>query len=132
MSLGPDQTPGEELSEAELAALWLGVEEINTGRFFEAHETIEEAWTHCSTRYRPFLQAIIHVAVGCHHARNGNQPGMERQLAKAHRKLAAFQPSCGDIDTGTLGGMVEALLRESAAYANGTLAIPLPLVFRTR
>lgn len=131
MPFAPGDAADDTLSEAERAALWQGVEEINAGQFFQAHETIEGVWTHCHTRYRPFLQAIIHVAVGCHHARSGNRLGMERQLVKARRKLAAFLPSCEGIDSGELDKAVGALLHESAAYASGTLEIPLPLISRS-
>ncbi len=116
------------LNVAEMAALRQGVEEINTGLFFEAHETIEHAWTYCQSPFRPFLQAIIHVAVGCHHGRNGNRLGMERQLRKARRKLAAFLPCCGGIDTAALDASLAEMLEQCQEYATGGKPLALGLI----
>ncbi len=117
-----------KLTPGEREALVRGVKEINEGRFFEAHETIELAWTHCHSPLRPFLQAVIHVAVGSYHGTNGNRLGMERQFVKARRKLADFLPVCERIDTASLDARIARLLQDSQLFASGLLVIPRGLI----
>lgn len=92
----------EPLTAAEQACLFRGLALLHAGAFFEAHEEIEIAWTHCRTANRRFLQAIIHVAVGCHHQMNGNALGRERQFRKAIRKLQEFPAGHAGLDTRSL------------------------------
>ena len=88
--------PTEVLSPHERACLIEGVAMIHRGEFFEAHEVIESAWTGCRTANRRFLQAIIHVAVGCHHQSKDNPIGMRRQFRKAVYKLLEYPSNhCG-------------------------------------
>jgi predicted metal-dependent hydrolase len=92
----------ESLTAAERACLLRGLALFHKGAFFEAHEEIEVAWTHCRTGNRRFLQAIIHVAVGCHHHVNGNALGRERQFRKAIRKLQEYPAGHAGLDTASL------------------------------
>ncbi|MDZ7636651.1 MAG: DUF309 domain-containing protein [Bryobacterales bacterium] len=82
--------PAEALSPEEKHSLHDGIALIHRGEFFEAHEVIEAAWTGCLSRNRRFLQAIIHVAVGCHHQAASNHTGMLRQFRKAIAKLRDY------------------------------------------
>jgi predicted metal-dependent hydrolase len=111
----------------EFEVLRKAVEEINAGLFFEAHETLELAWAPCRTSNRLFLQAVIHAAVGAHHARQGNAAGMDRQFAKAARKLKAYLPEHEGLDTSRLSQTLEDL-RHLLAAANCIPEIPQPLV----
>jgi hypothetical protein len=79
-----------------------GVELFNAGQFFEAHEALEAAWTPLKGPRRFFLQALIHLAVGFYHHERGNQAGAVRQLRKGLKKLAAYLPSCEQIDTAAI------------------------------
>lgn len=79
-----------------------GIHLFNHCEFFECHEVLEEAWTPQRGPRRLFLQSLIHVAVGFYHCQRGNPVGACRQLRKALRKLAAYLPSCEDIDTALL------------------------------
>lgn len=76
-----------------------GIELFNSGRFFECHEVLEEAWTPQQGPRRLFLQSLIHVAVGFYHQQRGNPDGALRQLGKGLRKLAGYLPVCEGIDT---------------------------------
>lgn len=122
------QCAPDPLSSSERSALRQTVHEINTGLFFEAHETLELAWTHCEASYRLFLQAIIHVAVGCHHGTNGNRLGMERQFTKAIRKLDAYRPVFAGIETELLQATLRKLLLQSRDAQPWAAEIALPLV----
>jgi uncharacterized protein len=79
-----------------------GIRLFNAGEFFEAHERLEQVWLADRSTHRLFLQALIHLAVGFHHARNGNPAGAERQLRKGLKKLAGYLPACAGIDTAAL------------------------------
>jgi predicted metal-dependent hydrolase len=45
------------------AAFKRGIAAINAGRFFEAHEELEEAWRAAAAEERDFFQGLVHVAV---------------------------------------------------------------------
>jgi predicted metal-dependent hydrolase len=76
-----------------------GVRWFNEGQFFAAHEVWEEVWTPARGPERLFLQALIHVAVGLHHAQRHNREGARRQLRKGLKKLAGYLPEAGGIRT---------------------------------
>lgn len=84
-----DVTPG----------LQRGIALFNAGDFFEAHEELEAVWLHAAYADRFFLQALIHLAVACHHASQNNPAGAFKQLDKGLRKLAGYLPVCHGIDT---------------------------------
>ena len=119
----------EPLTERERALLHEGVRLNNSGAFFQAHEVLEEAWEPCRSSNRRFLQALIHIAVGNHHAHRGNTAGMERQFAKAIAKLGPHSPQHEGIDVGRLAEAATTairLARESGA-ASGQARVEIPL-----
>ena len=60
---------------------------FNAGLFFEAHEHLEHHWAAMPTGpARRFLQGIIQISVGFHHARAGNYHGTVNQLSKGLEK----------------------------------------------
>jgi predicted metal-dependent hydrolase len=70
-----------------------GLALIRAGRYFEAHEVLEEEWRVAAPQERDFLQGLIHVAVAWYQSERGNPVGCERQLEKARRRLAPYTPS---------------------------------------
>jgi hypothetical protein len=105
-----------------------GIELFNRGCYFEAHEVLEELWVSAPRPERYFFQALIHMAVAWHHARNGNLTGARRQARKGLGKLAGYLPSCHEVDTAALlasaTGWLEAWESERPA------AGPAMIVFR--
>jgi predicted metal-dependent hydrolase len=83
---------------------WLrdGLERIRRGEYFEAHESLEDAWRAAEPQEKDFFQGLVHVAVAWHHAGRGNRPGCERQLAKAERRLGPFAPEHGGVDVAAI------------------------------
>ncbi len=69
-----------------------GIREFNEGRFFEAHDILEDFWQEYRNPDRVFLQALIHSAVGLYHLENDNFKGARSQLTKACAKLQPFRP----------------------------------------
>ena len=93
-----------------------GIRLFNEGRWFEAHEVLEDAWLAEPTPLRRLYQGILQVGVGLHHARRGNRTGALSLLDRGMSLLAAFEPR-------RLGVDVERLVRDAAA-ARRALAAP--------
>lgn len=102
-----------------------GLELIRSGDYFEAHEELEEEWRVAPDAERDFLQGLVHVAVAWHHARRGNQPGCERQLAKAARRLASYAPRHRGVN---VASVLEDVGQARAVVAAGSLALAPPRV----
>lgn len=85
-----------------------GLALLAAGRWFEAHEALELAWRAAAPDERDFFQGLVHVAVAWYQASRGNQVGCERQLAKAHRRLAPFAPEQRALDVDGLLTLVTA------------------------
>ena len=103
------------------AAFKRGLEEIRAGRYFEAHEELEEAWRAAPTEERDFFQGLVHVAVAWYQAGRGNRVGCERQLEKAARRLEAYAPQHRGVDVSSLLAQVSAT---QAVVAAGSLELP--------
>jgi uncharacterized protein len=109
---------------------WLrkGLEQIRRGEYFEAHESLEDAWRAAEPAEKDFFQGLVHVAVAWHHAGRGNRPGCERQLSKARRRLTAFAPEHRGVDVAFLLRSVE---NAEATVASGSLELSPPFVDAT-
>jgi uncharacterized protein len=119
-----DRRHGGRLRVVE-AAYKRGLEEIRAGRFFEAHEELEEAWRAAASEERDFFQGLVHVAVAWYQAGRGRPVATARQLEKAARRLAAFAPSHRGVDVADVLRQVEAA-RERVA--SGSLDLEAPRV----
>ena len=80
------------------AAFKRGLEEIRAGRYFEAHEELEEAWRAAPAEERDFFQGLVHVAVAWYQAGRGRPVATGRQLEKATRRLGPFAPAHRGVD----------------------------------
>ena len=67
-----------------------GIEEFNSRRFFEAHETWEEIWLTSPQPEKKFMQGIIQVAAAFHHHSRGNRRGTRSLLREGVAKLEQF------------------------------------------
>jgi len=79
-----------------------GIELFNRCEFFECHEVLEELWTTAHQPERWFLQSLIHFAVGFYHHQHGNAAGASRQLTKGLRKIQAYLPEWGGVQTAAI------------------------------
>ena len=100
-----------------------GIELFNAGRFFDAHEALEDVWRELEGEERAFLQAVIQVAVGLHHHSTGNITGARSLLARSGGTLAEYPHFYR-------GFAVDSLRRSiaewSSSLANDAAAPPLP------
>jgi hypothetical protein len=91
--------PNQPIPTAEgLAALRLGVEQFNSGHYFECHDTLEELWSGTRGPARDLLQGLIQVAVGYYHLSNGNVGGARSLFERALTRLEGRGPSYLDVD----------------------------------
>ena len=103
------------------AAFKRGLEEIRAGRYFEAHEELEEAWRAAAAEERDFFQGLVHVAVAWYQAARGNRVGCERQLEKATRRLGPYAPEHRGVNVASLLDQVAGAAR---VVAGGSLELP--------
>jgi predicted metal-dependent hydrolase len=105
------------------AAFKRGLEAIRDGRYFEAHEELEEAWRAAPAEERDFFQGLVHVAVAWYQAGRGRPVATERQLEKAKRRLAPFAPAYRGID---IEAVLEQVKTAQKRVAKGSLELDPP------
>ena len=100
-----------------------GLEEIRAGRYFKAHEELEEAWRASPAEERDFFQGLVHVAVAWYQAGRGRPVATGRQLEKAARRLAPFAPARRGVDVESVLAQVQAARQQ---VAEGSLDLDPP------
>jgi predicted metal-dependent hydrolase len=111
--------PEPELAPEERELFRRGIEELNTGFYFECHETLEDLWTGVRGPSRDFFQGLIQIAVAFYHLTRGNTEGAGRMLDRALARLAKYPEHYGGVDLGALRQDSSAL---RARIADGTVA----------
>jgi uncharacterized protein len=75
----------------ELPPIFLhGLELLNQGKYFEAHEAIEAAWRAEPGEIRQLYQGILQVAVVYHHIIRHNYYGARKVIRRAISNLTPF------------------------------------------
>jgi uncharacterized protein len=87
-----------------------GIQEFNRGRYFEAHDILEDLWQGYREPDRVFLQALIHSAVGLYHLENDNVKGARSQLSKACSKFEPYLPAHWGVNLESLCASLRDLL----------------------
>jgi len=67
-------------------------------RYFDAHEHWEDVWRGWQGPEKPFLQALIQIAVAMHHFQQGNRVGASSLLRRALHRLQGFPPDYGGVE----------------------------------
>ena len=77
-----------------------GLALFNSGRFFDAHEALEDVWREAPrhSRLRRHLQGLVQLAVAFHHRSTGNLVGAQSVLERALRNLAGAKESFPEVD----------------------------------
>jgi hypothetical protein len=83
-------------------AFRLGIEEFNSGRFFEAHEAWEDIWLRSPEPEKTFLQGVIQIAAAFHHHSRKNLRGTRTLLEAGLGRLEAFPNTYRGIDLAAL------------------------------
>jgi predicted metal-dependent hydrolase len=109
--------------DSSSAAYQRGVELLNHGEFFEAHEVLEDVWRDAPEPDRKFLQGLIQVAVAFHHRSCGNLVGFRSVLARACRNLSTYPKVYQRVDLAALLSSLD----EWRAVGEGDASRPLQL-----
>jgi predicted metal-dependent hydrolase len=102
-----------------------GLELIREGRYFDAHEELEDEWRIAPAEERDFLQGLVHVAVAWLHAERDNRPGCERQLEKAARRLEPYAPEHRGVD---VARVLDDVATARTLVSGGSLELGAPRV----
>jgi predicted metal-dependent hydrolase len=79
-----------------------GIDLINQGSYFAAHDVLEEVWREIHGWTKPFYQGMVQVAISLHHHSTGNLAGAQSVMTKSRRNLAEFPASFCGVDVGDL------------------------------
>ena len=96
---------GDSTSQAELER---GLDLIEGGDYFEAHEVLEDVWRAADRAERDFFQGLVHVAVAWYQAGRGREVACRSQLAKAERRLTPYRPTHRGLDVADVLAQVRA------------------------
>jgi predicted metal-dependent hydrolase len=107
------------------SSLSRGIELFNAGRFYEAHEVLEDVWREAAGDRRLFLQALVQLAVGFHHYTMDNVVGAESVLERGLGNLAGYSDGCEGIDVRALQANVQAWI---AALKSSQPCPPYPQI----
>ena len=86
-----------------------GLDHIRAGRYFEAHEDLELVWRGAPAEERDFYQRLVHVAVAWYQAGRGKPVATGRQLEKALRRLAPYEPEHRGVNVAALRAQLSEL-----------------------
>lgn len=78
--------------------------EFNAGRFFEAHEAIEEVLDDTPDELWELHLGLIRIAVGYHKASQGLWSGAARMLARGLETMEAYPDTAGEVQLAELRG----------------------------
>jgi uncharacterized protein len=70
----------------------LACRDFNAGRFFDAHESLEEIWQFERGPVRDLYKGLIQIAAGFVHISRANADGADRLLSTAIAHLAPYRP----------------------------------------
>src|SRR5438034_11232668 len=93
-----EKPPEPNLDPVEIRQLRQAIEEFNSGKFFECHDTLEEVWSGIRGPAREFFQGLIQVSVGFYHFGNANRGGALTMLERGLKRLARYPERYGGLD----------------------------------
>ncbi len=99
-----------------------GINLFNTGKYYEAHDFLEDLWYDVHDKSKDFIQSLIHLAVGFYHITEKDNPnGAILQLNKSIKKLEPYKPKFENVDTRKLGEEIESCIKEIERYMDGKI-----------
>ena len=81
-----------ELDAEERRLFAQGVDQFNSGYYFECHDTLEDMWSGVRGPSRDFFQGLIQVAVAFYHLSGGNLAGAHSMLSRALKRFERYPP----------------------------------------
>ncbi len=89
---------GENLSDLGVK----GIEEFNRGEYFQAHETLEEAWNEDQSAGRELYRAILQVAVAYLQIERDNYRGAMKMFLRVRQWIDPLPDTCRGVDIARL------------------------------
>ncbi len=86
-----------------------GIRLLNRGRFFEAHESLEQAWMVAPDLEGYLYRALLQFAVGCLHVERDNRRGALKMTLRVREWLDPLPDRCRGVDVGALKSRVDEL-----------------------
>ena len=68
-----------------------GIALFNRGKFFDAHEVLEDVWRAAPPEEKKIWQGLVQVAVALHHYSTGNRVGMRSVMVRAMKNLGGHR-----------------------------------------
>jgi len=107
--------PAAEAPDQARQALLKAIDQFNTWRFYDCHETLEDVWLETGPKgddatLANFYQGLIKVAAGFHHVLRDNQKGATTLLTDSLRLLDPYTPTTLGVDIATLTANVQTCL----------------------
>jgi predicted metal-dependent hydrolase len=87
-----------------------GIKLFNDGRFFDAHEELEEAWREETGKIRELYQGVLQVAVMYLHITRGNYAGALKVYDRSLKWLGSWPDVCRGINISQLRQDAEAVM----------------------
>ena len=95
-----------------------GIVLFNSGQFFEAHESLEEAWRAEKGSIRELYQGILQVGVACYHMQHGNLSGAQHLLDRGLIFLNKFDDDIFGIDLASFKSAANDLKKTVERYVD--------------
>jgi predicted metal-dependent hydrolase len=101
-----------------------GIELLNAGEYFEAHEALEHAWMEAGELEGYLYRALLQVAVAYLQVQRGNYRGAVKMMLRLKQWLEPLPGACRGVDLGKLKAQVQefwAALEAAGPDGLGTL-----------
>lgn len=85
----------------------LGLKTFNEGKFFEAHEILEDVWRHERGPPKNFYRGLINLGVGYAHWRKGKAKAATSVLTAARELLEPYAPAYDGVEVTPLLKQIE-------------------------
>ena len=99
-------------SEPPSQLLLRGIHQLNQGKFFEQHETLEKLWLLEKRSGRRLYQGILQIGIAAYQIKRLNHHGAVHMLTRGTGYLRPFAPICESIDVSNLLIQSERILQE--------------------
>lgn len=93
-TLGCRDEPNDRVSQ--------GVELFNQGRYYEAHDALEETWFADKRPCRDLYQGLLQLGIALHHIEQDNYRGTDKMLLRAASKFQRLPSPCQGMDVAEL------------------------------
>ena len=102
-----------------------GLELMNRGEFYEAHEILEHAWMAEPGEAGQVYRVLLQLAVAYHHLSDGNRRGAAKLLLRMRPWLDPLPDRCRGVDVSALRGAIAELQDALDRWPAGSSTAPL-------